>query len=175
MEAVEALDYMRDAEPAPGRLELVQRFVNTVDFEHGREVMHSPERLRRQLVELDLLDPAARVGRRELTRALELREQLRALALANNGGDEEVYIGSADLMHRNLDRRVEVIAPVKDPRLKKYLKEVLLDAYLRDTVKARALRADSTYARVEPRQGEEPFNVQDSALWTADNAPTLKV
>ena len=68
-----------------------------------------------------------------------------------------------------------LVAPVKDPRLKKFLKEVLLDAYLRDTVKARALRADGTYARVEPRQGEEPFNVQDSALWTADNTPTLKV
>lgn len=82
MEAVEALDYMRDAEPAPGRLALVERFVNTVDLEHGRELLSAPERLRGVLA----LDPAARTGARELRRALAVREALRRLALANNGG-----------------------------------------------------------------------------------------
>ena len=56
MEAVESIDYMRDVEPAPGRLELVRRFVNTVDHEHGREVLHSPARSQALLVELGLLD-----------------------------------------------------------------------------------------------------------------------
>jgi polyphosphate kinase len=46
-----------------------------------------------------------------------------------NGGEEEVYIGSADWMTRNLDRRVEVVAPVLDQQLKKYLKDTVLDAY----------------------------------------------
>ncbi|HEY9282215.1 MAG TPA: polyphosphate kinase 1 [Pyrinomonadaceae bacterium] len=86
-----------------------------------------------------------------------------------NGGDEEVYIGSADWMHRNLDRRVEVVAPVKDQQLKKYLREVLLEAYLRDDVKARALGPDGTYARVAAA-GEGGFNSQDVALWKADVA-----
>src|SRR5437763_13472130 len=76
---------MLDADPAPGRLELVRRFVNTVDHEHGREVLHAPVRLQALLVELGLLDPGARVTARDLGRALELRETLRALALANNG------------------------------------------------------------------------------------------
>ncbi|HEX8353990.1 MAG TPA: polyphosphate kinase 1, partial [Pyrinomonadaceae bacterium] len=43
-----------------------------------------------------------------------------------NGGDEELYTGSADWMPRNFDRRVETVAPVRDPRLKRYLKDVLL-------------------------------------------------
>jgi polyphosphate kinase len=64
-----------------------------------------------------------------------------------NAGDEEVYIGSSDWMPRNLDRRVEVIAPVENPALKKYLKDEYLAAYLRDNVKARELRADGTYER----------------------------
>ena len=77
-----------------------------------------------------------------------------------NGGDEELYTGSADWMPRNFDRRVEVVAPVKDARLRKFLKEVVLDAYLRDNVKARELRPDGSYARVRPAAGEERFDSQ---------------
>jgi predicted RNA-binding Zn ribbon-like protein len=85
MEPVERIDYLLDREPAPGRLVLVQRFVNTVDHEHGREMLYSPARLRELLAELGLLDGAADVTEQDLAAALELREALRALALANNG------------------------------------------------------------------------------------------
>jgi polyphosphate kinase len=85
-----------------------------------------------------------------------------------NGGEEEVYVGSADWMHRNLDRRVETLAPVKDPQLRKYLKDVLLDAYLRDNVKARRLNADGSYTRPAAAKGAEPFNSQDETNWPAD-------
>ena len=78
-----------------------------------------------------------------------------------NGGDEEVYIGSADWMYRNLNRRVEVVTPVKDAKLRKYLKETVLDTYLRDNVKARVLREDGSYERVEPQPGEERVSSQD--------------
>ena len=44
-----------------------------------------------------------------------------------NGGEPEVYIGSADLMERNLDRRVEVLCPVRDPELRQHLRDVVLD------------------------------------------------
>ena len=77
-----------------------------------------------------------------------------------NGGDEEVYIGSADWMARNLDRRVEVITPVTDPQLKKYLKDTVLAAYLRDNVKARVMNSDGSYERPPMEPGEEPFNSQ---------------
>ena len=77
-----------------------------------------------------------------------------------NGGDEEVYIGSADWMARNLDRRVEVITPVTDPQLKKYLKDTVLAAYLRDNVKARVMNSDGSYERPAMEPGEEPFNSQ---------------
>ena len=78
-----------------------------------------------------------------------------------NDGDEEVYVGSADWMYRNLNRRVEVAVPVKDASLRKYLKETVLDTYLRDNVKARVLGEDGTYARVEPGPGEERVSSQD--------------
>ena len=78
-----------------------------------------------------------------------------------NGGDEEVYIGSADWMRRNLARRVEVVAPVEDEQLKRILRDEILDAYLRDNVKARMLQPDGSYARVEPAEGEEPFSSQE--------------
>jgi len=77
-----------------------------------------------------------------------------------NGGDEELYTGSADWMNRNFDRRVEVVAPVRDPRLQTYLKDVLLAAYLRDNVKARELRPDGSYRRPRTAPGAEPFNAQ---------------
>ena len=77
-----------------------------------------------------------------------------------NGGDEEVYIGSADWMARNLDRRVEVVVPVLDPSLKYYLKDLVLAAYLRDNVKARVMNSDGSYVQPETGSGEEPFNSQ---------------
>ena len=77
-----------------------------------------------------------------------------------NGGDEEIYTGSADWMPRNFDRRVEVVAPVYDPKLKRYLKEVVLAAYLKDNVKARRLLADGHYERIQPAPGEERFDSQ---------------
>jgi len=95
VEPVDSIDYMLDSEPAPGRLALVQRFANTVDMEHGREVLHGPEPLRALLVELELLEPGAQVSRRDLGRALEVRDALRSLALANNGAVLRRDAGSA--------------------------------------------------------------------------------
>jgi len=77
-----------------------------------------------------------------------------------NGGDEEVYIGSADWMSRNLDRRVEVVTPVLDPQLKKYLKDTVLAAYLRDNIKARNMTADGSYELPVIGPAEELFNSQ---------------
>ena len=77
-----------------------------------------------------------------------------------NGGEEEVYIGSADWMHRNLDRRVEAVVPIKEPRLRKYLKKGVLGAYLRDNVNAQVLAPDGEYTKVLPVPGEQEFDSQ---------------
>jgi len=77
-----------------------------------------------------------------------------------NGGKEDVYIGSADWMTRNLDRRVEVVTPVLDENLKAHLKNEILGAYLKDNVKARILNADGYYERVPVASGEPPVNSQ---------------
>ena len=76
------------------------------------------------------------------------------------GGEEQVYIGSSDWMSRNMDRRVEVVTPIRDLHLKRYLKDVVLTEYLRDNVKARRLLPDGSYERVLPIDGEEQFNSQ---------------
>ncbi|HEY9677774.1 MAG TPA: polyphosphate kinase 1 [Drouetiella sp.] len=64
-----------------------------------------------------------------------------------NGGAEEIFLGSADLMPRNLDRRVEVLFPVEDPRLARHIREDILHIYLNDSVKARYMMADGKYKR----------------------------
>ncbi|MFY9607499.1 MAG: polyphosphate kinase 1 [Blastocatellia bacterium] len=81
-----------------------------------------------------------------------------------NGGDPSVYIGSADWMQRNLDRRVELVAPIEDPRLKKRLKEDILDVCLRDNVKARVLLPDGTYGRVVAGEDEERVDTQSRLM-----------
>jgi polyphosphate kinase len=65
-----------------------------------------------------------------------------------NGGDAEIFIGSADLMERNIDRRVEVLCPVRDPEIRRYLRGTLLSAYLRDGTRATILRSDGHYERI---------------------------
>ena len=76
-----------------------------------------------------------------------------------NGGDDEVYIGSADWMSRNLKHRIEVVAPVTERDAKRYLRDVLLDAYLSDNTKARELTPDGSYRPIT--NGTEAFNSQN--------------
>ena len=78
-----------------------------------------------------------------------------------NGGEEEVLLGSADLMPRNLDRRVEVLFPIETPRLRRTIIEDILQVHLRDNVQARRLQADGTYGRVLPAPDDAPVNSQE--------------
>ena len=77
-----------------------------------------------------------------------------------NNGDEEIYSGSADLMERNLDRRVETVYPILDPALRRRIKVEVLDLGLRDNVKARVMHPDGTYTFVTRGQGEEKISSQ---------------
>lgn len=79
-----------------------------------------------------------------------------------NGGDEEIFMGSADLMTRNLDRRVETVFPVESQGLKLEIRDVILKKQLEDTAKARLLQSDGTYKRRHPEDGHRPF---DSQRW----------
>ena len=79
-----------------------------------------------------------------------------------NGGAEEVLVGSADLMPRNLNRRVEVLFPVEDQSIVRRLRDEILAIYLRDNVKARVMQSDFSYVRATPGDGEEPL---DSQAW----------
>ncbi len=88
-----------------------------------------------------------------------------------NGGEPEVYTGSSDWMPRNLDRRVEVITPVEDPEIKRYLRDEFLTTYLCDNVKARQMLPDGSYRRVE-RDPEDP--AINSQMWFQGPSNILK-
>ncbi len=83
-----------------------------------------------------------------------------------NGGADEIFIGSADWMNRNLDRRVETVFPVEEARARARVKEIL-EAYMIDTAKSRELNPDGTYSRVEVPQGASIVNIQDRFLGLA--------
>jgi polyphosphate kinase len=78
-----------------------------------------------------------------------------------NGGDEEILLGSADLMPRNLNRRVEILFPVRDPGILRRLRDEILDVYLRDDLKARRLLPDGTWEHVWPAEGAQGLNAQE--------------
>jgi polyphosphate kinase len=85
-----------------------------------------------------------------------------------NGGSPKVFIGSADLMERNLDRRVEALCPIQDRGLAEQLELLVLPALLRDTTRAHVLHADGTYALAEPEPDQLSIDSQDSLLeWYA--------
>ena len=75
-----------------------------------------------------------------------------------NDGEEEIYMGSADWMPRNLDRRVEIVFPVEDEQIKDEIKHVL-DLEFRDNVKAHILQPDGTYEKPD-RRGKAQINSQ---------------
>jgi len=78
-----------------------------------------------------------------------------------NNGAEEVYLGSADMMQRNLDRRVEIIFPVQDEKLKNSVIKTVLKTYLKDNVKARKLLPDMTYQIISPHDGDKKIDSQE--------------
>jgi polyphosphate kinase len=80
-----------------------------------------------------------------------------------NGGDPVLYIGSADLMERNLDRRVETLCRVRDGDIARELRQVVLDAYLRDNVRAYEF-VDGSYQRVTPAAGDAHVSAQQLLL-----------
>ncbi|HEU5100843.1 MAG TPA: polyphosphate kinase 1 [Roseiflexaceae bacterium] len=77
-----------------------------------------------------------------------------------NGGEPAVYLGSADLMQRNLDRRVETLFPIEDPAMIKHIREDMLATYLNDNTRARLLLPDGAYVRAQPDDGAAPFDSQ---------------
>jgi polyphosphate kinase len=78
-----------------------------------------------------------------------------------NNGREEIYLGSADLMQRNLDSRVEVVFPVETPEHVQHLRENVLAAYFRDNTRSHIMRSDGKYTRLKPRDKEEKFDIQE--------------
>ncbi|MBT5874104.1 MAG: polyphosphate kinase 1 [Candidatus Latescibacteria bacterium] len=77
-----------------------------------------------------------------------------------NGGTEEIYLGSADLMPRNIDRRVELLFPVEEPKHIRYLRDEVMNAYLTDNVKSRSLCPDGTYERMSVGVTSDPIDTQ---------------
>jgi len=80
-----------------------------------------------------------------------------------NAGDPEFFIGSADWMRRNLDRRMESVTPVTDPKLKKEL-EQKLQIYEKDNSSAWDMQADGRYVRRRPKKGEKPRPAQEALI-----------
>jgi len=101
-----------------------------------------------------------------------------------NGGQEEIYMGSADWMTRNLYERVEVLVPLRDPMLRERVRHEILNAYLADNRKARILLKDATYIRAwqplhgtrnrRPPTGPAAFCAQDFLINVAEGkAPAV--
>jgi polyphosphate kinase len=79
----------------------------------------------------------------------------------HNGGKDEIYIGSADLMTRNLDHRVEVVFPIEQEEHVHYLRDKMLSTYLKDNTRARLMHADGTYTRLKPTADDKGIDVQE--------------
>ena len=83
---------------------------------------------------------------------------------ARNGGDDRLYIGSADLMQRNLDRRVEVLFPIEDPTMLSYIRDDVLGTSWRDTAQSRTLLPNGMYCCELPAPNEPLFDSQQDFL-----------
>ena len=81
-----------------------------------------------------------------------------------NDGKESIYLGSADLMPRNLNDRVEVVFPVENKEQIKYLRHHVLETYLKDNMRARILQSNGTYTRLIPEAGKEVIDVQEKFM-----------
>ena len=89
-----------------------------------------------------------------------------------NAGKEEIYMGSADLMPRNLNRRVEVIFPVRESKLIRHLRDDVLATYLTDVAKARYMQPDGSYRRDEDSAAKGAMNSQQELMARALMRPS---
>ncbi|GAB4495330.1 MAG: polyphosphate kinase 1 [Anaerolineales bacterium] len=92
----------------------------------------------------------------------------------HNAGQPQIYLGSADLMPRNINRRVEVLFPVEDPSLISHLHDNILQIYLNDNLKTRRMNPDGTYRRIQPQPGQLPLESQ-AHLLAQRLAPNKKI
>lgn len=96
-----------------------------------------------------------------------------------NGGQEDIYVASADWMQRNMDRRIEVVFPIDDDRLKQRLKNEILEISLADNTRARQLTPLGTYERLQPRENGAVIDSQHIFLQMSppqrDGNPNTKV
>ncbi|MDZ7639111.1 MAG: polyphosphate kinase 1 [Bryobacterales bacterium] len=90
-----------------------------------------------------------------------------------NGGNGQIYMGSADLMPRNLNERVETVFPVEDPEIVRHLREDVLELYLADNMKSRVMQSDGSYLRRHPAEKEAPLNAQQVLLERRKQANSL--
>jgi len=82
----------------------------------------------------------------------------------HNAGEDEIYMGSADLMPRNINRRVEIVFPIEDPNMVRHIRDEILETYLSDNVKSRLMQADGSYIRSQPEPDQPAFNSQEAFL-----------
>jgi len=79
----------------------------------------------------------------------------------HNGGKEEIYMGSADLMQRNLDHRVEVLFPLENADQVRSVRDKMLDTYLKDNMRARLMQEDGSYVRLKAPSDDKAVDVQE--------------
>src|SRR6202050_2530598 len=176
-----------DREAEHARLGRPARIIAKMNALLDKNVIQALYRASQAGVEIDLIVRgicALRPGKRGVSDRIRVRsivgrflEHSRIYYFAN-GEEEEIYIGSADWMPRNLYERVEVIFPVKDALLRERVRREILDAYLADNRKARILLRDETYIRAwqpfhgtrrrKPPIGAAALNAQDFLISVAE-------
>ncbi|MDQ2744687.1 MAG: polyphosphate kinase 1 [Chloroflexota bacterium] len=140
-----------------------------------REFMHALYRASEAGVKIDLIVRTICSLRPGLPR---ISEKIRVISLVgrflehsriyyfHNGNQPEVLAGSADLLPRNLDHRIEVLFPILEPDIRERVVGDILHNQLRDTANAWELHPDGTWARVRPKDGQPPF---DSQAWAIEH------
>jgi polyphosphate kinase len=168
-------DHARAGRPA--------RIIAKVNGLLDRAVIEELYRASQAGVSIDLIvrgRNALRPGIRGVSSRIRLRsiigrflEHSRIFSFAN-GGEEEIWLGSADWMPRNLYGRVEVQFPVKDAMLRERVRQEILEPYLMDNVKARVLRADGSYERLKPKRPQDALDAQRYLIELAEGTASLE-
>ena len=154
-----------DREASHARRKRPARIIAKVNALLDQPVIKALYRASRAGVEIDLIVRGAcalRPSVKDVSQRIRVRsivgrflEHSRIFYFAN-GGEPDIYLGSADWMPRNLYERVEVMFPVKDASVRNRIFDEILQSYLRDNDKTRTLRADGSYSRTGPVTGSRP-------------------